>query len=178
MRTFFKILLLIILTTLSIDLHAQWKVETTTDDYTMETEHKMYYYEGNCLIAGYSPELETIRIMRLYDGSAYFDEAYDAYINNNGRIDPKTITVFYRIIYPSKEFEEQQESLEFEYGGKGVDFKINTDGFFSMFSLFCPADKLKKANYINFQYYDSISDRIVTQKISLAGFTRCYNLCK
>ena len=63
------------------------------------------------------------------------------------------------------------------FEGYGDDGKIDTDGFFSYFYLSLEPDQLKKSNYLSLKYYDKVAGSIV-KRISLAGFTKCYNQVK
>lgn len=49
--------------------------------------------------------------------------------------------------------------------------------FLAIFYLPLEPDQLKKSNYLSLKYNDKVAGSIV-KRISLAGFTKCYNLIK
>ena len=69
--------------------------------------------------------------------------------------------------------ELENEKIYFQ--GYGDDDRIDSNGFYSFFWIKCSPDKLKKANYVTFKYFDSITNNITTRKIRLNSFARSYN---
>jgi len=77
------------------------------------------------------------------------------------------------------QFEEFSfDNVSIYYRGYEDDGKIGISGFYSYFYLSVSSEQLKKANYLTFKYYDSISGEVLTKKLSLAGFTKCINSIK
>lgn len=184
-----KILLAIILATFTITLNAQgyWKLKSKTDDYTMENVYSIWHYSRDLysrdiIDAIYFVKAKCLVVMRDYDEIDYTNTCRHTAIDidNDGKIDNYTGPIYCRIIY-SREYEE----LKLEAVGGGISYsgytddgKIDANGFYSSFSFYCEPVQLKKANYIIFRYYDKISEQMISQKLSLAGFTKAYNLIK
>ena len=76
-----------------------------------------------------------------------------------------------------EEIKQDSYDTTMYFEGYGDDGKIDTDGFFSYFYLSLEPDQLKKSNYLSLKYYDKVAGSIV-KRISLAGFTKCYNQVK
>ena len=159
----------IILATFSMALNAQgyWKLESKTDDYTMEKEYLISHYSRGLIDAIYFVNDENLKVIRDYKGLTYFDTCWNAAVYNDGKIDDYTGTIYCRLINSGDDYEEF----------KLDDMTISYD-FFSYFYVACEPEQLKKANYITFQYYDKISEQTISRKISLAGFTKVYNSIK
>ncbi len=155
-----------------------WKLNSITDDYTLEKSHVLCHFEGNNLDAAYYFNTGLLKIIKSYDGSAFFDTCWNAKIYNDGYIDDYEGTIFCRLIY-SKDFDEfELNDMPIHYGGYEDGDKIGLGGFYSFFWIMCEIDKLKKANYITFKYYDKITDEMVSKKISLSGFSKGCSLIK
>lgn len=176
-----RLLLALMLVTFSFSLYAQgyWKLESKTDDYTMEKEYLISHYTKGLIDAIYFVNDQQLKVIKDYRGLSYFDACWNAQIYNDGKIDDYTGTVYCRLINSGSDYEEfELEDMTIYYTGLADDGKIDTNGFFSSFYVGCKPEQLKKANYITFRYYDKISDQIINRKISLAGFTKAYNSMK
>ena len=160
-----------------------WFADSFYDDFTMEEIHsvKHYNYEGDIgidaiyyLVNGY------LKIIKEYDRLAFFNEATDAEVYNNGKISDYVGKVTYRFIYKdASDYEEfEKENVIIRFLGYGQDNKITTDGFYGSFFLKCDYLKLQKANYLTLKYYDKIAKKMVTKRINLSGFTKAYNSFK
>lgn len=174
-----RLLALITFTLVAVTLQAQgfWKVESTTDDYTMEKSYVVSHYYGDAIDAVYFVNDSTLKIIKNYDGRAYFDACWKASVENDGKIDDYVGTVYCRIIRTSSDYDEYTlDDTVISYTGFGDDGKIDANGFFSYFYLQVNPEDLKKSSYITFRYYDKISDQIISKKVSLAGFTKAYNV--
>lgn len=173
-----RLLFIITIFLFSISLNAQgyWKLESKTNDYTMEKEYFISHYTRGLIDAIYFINEEQLKIIRDYKGLTYFDACWNAAIYNDGRIDDYTGTIYCRLINSGKDYEEfELDDMTISYDGYAGDGKIDTNGFFSYFYVGCKPEQLKRANYITFQYYDKISEQTISRKISLAGFTKAYN---
>lgn len=173
-----RLLLAIILATFSIISNAQgyWKLESKTDDYTMEKEYLISHYSRGLIDAIYFVNSENLKVIRDYKGLTYFDACWNAAVYNDGKIDDYTGTIYCRLINSGNAYEEfKLDDMTISYNGYATDRKIDTNGFFSYFFVSCEPEQLKKANYITFLYYDKTSEQTISRKISLAGFTKAYN---
>ena len=75
-----------------------WKLESNEDDYTMEKIYMIVHYVGGNIDAVYFPANNSLRVVKTYDGLAYFDTAWDAAVKNDGKISSRITSVDYRLI--------------------------------------------------------------------------------
>lgn len=155
-----------------------WKLESDIDDYTMEESYTLVHYLDGKIDAFYYEDLGVLNVIKKY-GTPYLSKAIDAAVYHNGKIEDNVTTIYCRLINTASDYEEfELENQKIMFKGYEDDGKIGVDGFYSYYFIKCGADQLKKANFISFQYYDPISEQTVTKRISLAGFTKCYNQIK
>ena len=154
-----------------------WKLESNEDDYTMEKIYMIVHYVDGNIDAVYFPANNSLRVVKTYDGLAYFDTSWNAAVKNDGKISSRITSVDYRLIITKDNYTEDSYDTTMYFEGYGDDGKIDTDGFFSYFYLSLEPDQLKKSNYLSLKYYDKVAGPIV-KRISLAGFTKCYNQVK
>ncbi len=123
----------------------------------------------------YYPQDSLIKVVKSYSKRVYFDKIISTIVDNNCTIDSYKTTIWSRLIYANDydEFELENEKIYFQ--GYGDDDRIDSNGFYSFFWIKCSPDKLKKANYVTFKYFDSITNNITTRKIRLNSFARSYN---
>ena len=98
----------IILATFSMALNAQgyWKLESKTDDYTMEKEYLISHYSRGLIDAIYFVNDENLKVIRDYKGLTYFDTCWNAAVYNDGKIDDYTGTIYCRLIISGDDYEE------------------------------------------------------------------------
>ncbi len=175
-----KLGLLLVMMLLSATAYCQgrWVLDSTTDDYTMEKNYILVHYEAKTIDAVFYPNDSSIKIIKDYNGSSYFDACWNAAIENDGRIDSKEVQLDCRLITNGQFEEFSFDDLRIYYRGYEDDGKIGTSGFYSYFFLNVSPEQLMKANYLTYRYFDSISGDVLTKRISLAGFTKCMNLIK
>ena len=82
-----RTLMVVILTVFSITLKAQgyWKLESNTDDYTMEKEYIICHYSKGLIDAVYFVNDKNLKVIRTYEGLTYFDTCWNAKIYNDGK---------------------------------------------------------------------------------------------
>ena len=148
-----------------------WVRHAVTDEYTTETNYIMYYYKDGLVHAVYFPEDEQLKIIRYYDGLKYFDQTWDAMMDNNGRLPSKTSDVSVRIIRTKTDYDEDEITKTISY----TEVDRAGDSFFSYFFIAIEPDILKKAQSISFKWFDYLSYETFKINISLTGFTACYN---
>lgn len=56
------------------------------------------HYVGGNIDAVYFPADNSLRVIKTYDGLAYFDTAWDAAVKNDGKISSRITSVDYRLI--------------------------------------------------------------------------------
>ena len=166
MRKFILMFFLILIANIT-RAQGYWKLESNEDDYTMEKIYMIVHFPAN----------NSLRVVKTYDGLAYFDTAWDAAVKNDGNISSRITSVDYRLIITKDNYTEDSYDTTMYFEGYGDDGKIDTDGFFSYFYLPFEPDQLKKSNYLSLKYNDKVAGSIV-KRISLAGFTKCYNQVK
>lgn len=176
MRKFILMFFLILIANIT-RAQGYWKLESNEDDYTMEKIYMIVHYVGGNIDAVYFPADNSLRVVKTYDGLAYFDTAWDAAVKNGGKISSRITSVDYRFIITKDNYTEDSYDTTMYFEGYGDDGKIDTDGFFSYFYLPLEPDQLKKSNYLSLKYNDKVAGSIV-KRISLAGLTKCYNLIK
>jgi len=128
--------------------------------------------------AVFFPNDSSIKIIKDYNGTSYFDACWKAAVEHDGRIASKEIQLDCRLITNGQFEEFSFDNVSIYYRGYEDDGKIGISGFYSYFYLSVSSEQLKKANYLTFKYYDSISGEVLTKKLSLAGFTKCINSIK
>ena len=171
------IFILFAFSTYPIFAQGYWKLDYTTDDYTMERNYVLCHYTSGSMDAAYFPNDSILKIMRDYKGLSYFDTCWDAAIENDGRISDSDQTIYTRLIF-ANDYAEKVEDVTISYRGSGDDGKIDTNGFYSAFYIYYTPDELKKANFVTFKYYDKITGNTRALKLSLSGFTKCYSAIK
>lgn len=150
-----------------------WVKQAKTDEYTTETSYIMYYYKNGLVHAVYFPEDESLKVIKYYDGLKYFDNTWDAMMDNNGQLPTKSADVSMRIIRTKTDYDEQVffKSIYF------TDVSAPGEAFFSYFFVDVDAADLKKAQSISFKWYDTMDYNTYAINISLSGFASCYNSC-
>ena len=150
-----------------------WVKQPNTDEYTMETTYIMFYYKNGLVHAVYFPEHETLKVIKYYDGLKYFDQTWDALMDNNGRLPDQYADVSMRIIRTKTDYDEHDfyKSISF------TDVSTPGELFFSFFFVEVDASELKKAQSISFKWYDKMDYDTYVININLAGFSTCYNAC-
>lgn len=150
-----------------------WVKQTKTDEYTTETSYIMFYYKNGLVQAVYFPEDEMLKVIKYYDGLKYFDQTWDAMMDNNGRLPDQYADVSMRIIRTKTDYDEQEfyKSISF------TDVSTPGDPFFSFFFVSVDAADLKKAQSISFKWFDKMDYDTYAINISLSGFTTVYNAC-
>lgn len=175
-------LLLLLLVILGTTARAQgyWKLDSNVDDYTMEKSYILIHRLNNDIDAIFYPEDGALKVFKDYGERAYMRQAIDAVVDNDGRINDNVTTIYCRLINTASDYEEfVLEDYKIKFKGADEDGKIGVNGgFYSYFYVLFKPEQLKKANFVSFRYYDTVSDKVVTKRISLAGFTKCYNLIK
>lgn len=174
-----KLLISILFAFSTFPIFAQgyWKLDYSTDDYTMEKNYVLCHYTSGSMDAAYFPNDSVLKVMRDYKGLPYFDACWDAAVENDGRISDSEQTIFTRLIF-AKDYAEKVENVTISYRGSGDDGKIDTNGFYSAFYIYYAPEDLKKANFVTFKYFDKIIGDIRVLKLSLSGFTKCYSAIK
>ncbi len=167
-----KIIIFIFLLIYTIPSLAQWKVETQEDDYTLEKYYILTYTKSRANArAVYFPDTEKIRIAYVFDGLKYFDQTWDATIENNAVIDGRKIYGSCRVINSDKTYEEFFGPYYMWFTG----FDRAGDTFAGCIDIEMDPSLLKKGQYLTVRISNPFIDDHITMKISLAGFTAAYN---
>ena len=152
-----------------------WKVTTSTDDFTDEKSYRCDYFEGKNPLpsAVYWPRSGAMTIIELFDGSLYFDVTFDAVMDNRGHINDKYIDYDLHIKFPKGEIREDSDHTNMGY----MDIKRAGETFAGMFNIVVTLDDLKRGTSIAVRWEDPIKGKTVVKKISLTGFTKCFEEC-
>ena len=150
-----------------------WVKQAKTDEYTTETTYIMYYYKNGLVHAVYFPEDESLKVIKYYDGLKFFDQTWDAMMDNNGYLPSQNTDVSMRIIRSKSDFDEQEFYKTISF----TDVSTPGEPFFSFFFVDVEAAELKKAQSISFKWYDKMDYNKYAINISLTGFSTCYNAC-
>ena len=148
-----------------------WVTHKKTDEYTTETSYIMYYYKDGKVYAVYFPEDEELKVIKYFDGLKYFDQTWDALMDNNGYFPSRESEVSARLIRTKSDYDEDVYSETISY----TDVDRVGQTFFSYFFFHIEPEKLKKAQSISFRWFDYLAYETFTLNISLSGFTACYN---
>ena len=180
MKKYLLMLLMLVVTTAAVHAQGYWRLKSQMDNYTMEYSYAIVHYVGRDCDAVYFPADSTLKVIRDYDGLTYFDTTWKAAIENDGKIDSYETNVSYRFIISKDDYYENDFNAQVDFEGYSDDGKIgvNNGGFFSSFYLPVIPTAMKMSNYFTCMYYDKISSKTITKRLSLAGFTKCYNQMK
>lgn len=104
------------------------------------------HYVGGNIDAVYSPADNSLRVVKTYDGLAYFDTAWDAAVKNDGKISSRITSVDYRLIITKDNYTEDSYDTTMYFEGYGDDGKIDTDGFLAI--SICPLNQTNSKRVI------------------------------
>ena len=111
----------------SIIAQTGWELNISTDDYTMEKIYRvMYNDEKGVPAASFNPDEESLNIMKFYSGKTFFDESFNAMMDNGGHIAPWSTVIEYRFVKGEDYKEYEEAGVEIVYYGFDEDHRINT----------------------------------------------------
>ena len=149
-----------------------WEAYTMEDEYTGKKTHYMRYYDQQQrLAASFFPGPNRMAVLEWYDGLLYFDVTFDAVMDNRGHIAKEQIDYEWRIAQVNGEADEDSGTVAMKYG----DVKRAGETFYGFFMFDADADAMMSGQSIAVRWNDPIKGKKLVRKISLMGFTRCYD---
>lgn len=149
-----------------------WSAYTTEDEYTGKKSHYMRYFDSEQrLVASYFPSTGRMAVLEWYDGLLYFDVTFDAVMDNRGHIANEQIDYEWRIAQAKGEADEDFGTVAMKYG----DVERAGETFFGTFIFDADADAMMSGQSIAVKWRDPIKEKTLVRKVSLSGFTRCYD---
>lgn len=153
---------------------AGWAVDVSTDDFSGEKTYRcMYYDQQKVLTAVYWPQSGAMTLVDWYDGKLYFDVTFDAVMDNRGHIADRYISYEIHVNLPKGESREDDGTAKMGFS----DVSRAGEVFMSMFNINPTLDDLKRGTSLAVRYEDPIKGRQVVKKVSLSGFTKCFEDC-
>lgn len=153
---------------------AGWTVYTTEDEFTGKRSHCLRYYDQQrVLAASFWPGIDRLAILEWYDGKLYFDVTFDAVMDHRGHIADEEIDYEWRVALPKGESAEDFGTVALKFG----DVEQAGETFFGTFVFNADGEAMKAGQSVAVRWRDPIRGREMVRKISLVGFTRCYDEC-
>lgn len=151
-----------------------WTVYTTEDEYTGKRSHYMRYYNDRReLAASFFPGPNRMAVLEWYDGVLFMDETLEAVTERHGEFPDCEVDYEWRVALPKNDSAEDFGTVKMTFG----DVERVADTFFGTFVFDADGDAMKAGQSIAVRWHDPMRGKQVTRKISLAGFTKCYNEC-
>lgn len=151
-----------------------WTVYTTEDEYTGKRSHYLRYYNDRReLAASFFPGPNRMAVLEWYDGVLFMDETLEAVTERHGEFPDREVDYEWRVALPKNDSAEDFGTVKMTFG----DVEQVADTFFGTFVFDADGDAMKAGQSIAVRWHDPMRGKQVTRKISLAGFTKCYNEC-
>jgi hypothetical protein len=149
-----------------------WTVDVSEDAFSGKKDYHCFYYDQQKVLgAVYYPESGFLTVIDWFDGKLYFDVSFDAVMDNRGHIAKEQIDYEWRIAQVNGEADEDFGTVAMKYG----DVKRAGETFFGTFIFDADADAMMSGQSIAVRWKDPIKGKKLVRKISLMGFTRCYD---
>ena len=101
------------------------------------------------------------------------DETLEAVTERHGEFPDREVDYEWRVALPKDDSTEDFGTVKMKFGG----VEQVGDTFFSTMVFDVDRDALMAGKWIAVRWNDPLRGKQVTRKISLAGFTKCYNEC-
>lgn len=151
-----------------------WAVDVSEDDFSGEKTYRcMYYDQQKVLTAVYWPMSGALTVIDWYDGKLYFDVTFDAVMDNRGHIADRYISYDVHVNFPKGESREDNGVTKQGF----TDVSRAGEVFMCMFNIYPTLDDLKRGTSIAVRWDDAIKGKTMVKKISLVGFTKCFEDC-
>lgn len=151
-----------------------WTVYTMEDEYTGKRSHYLRYYNDRReLAASFFPGPNRLAVLEWYDGVLFMDETLEAVTERHGEFPDREVDYEWRVALPKNDSAEDFGTVKMTFG----DVERVGDTFFGTFVFNVDCDAMKAGQSIAVRWTDPLRDKQVVRKISLAGFTKCYNEC-
>ena len=151
-----------------------WTVYTSEDEYSGKKSHCLRYYDQQrVLTASFWPGIDRMAVLEWYDGVLFMDETLEAVAERHGEFPDREVDYEWRVALPKNDSAEDFGTVKMTFG----DVERVADTFFGTFVFDADGDAMKAGQSIAVRWHDPMRGKQVTRKISLAGFTKCYNEC-
>ena len=149
-----------------------WSVYTTEDEYSGKKSHYMRYYDQqHRLAASFFPGPNRLAVLEWYDGVLFMDETLEAVTDRHGKFPDRQVDYEWRVALPKDDSSEDFGTVKMTFG----DVDRVGDTFFGTFVFDVDCDELMAGKSIAVRWHDPMRDEQLVRKISLQGFTRCYD---
>lgn len=149
-----------------------WVAYTTEDEYTGKKSHFMHYFDDRQrLAAAFFPGSNRMAVMEWYDGVLFMDETLEAVTEHRGEFPDRQVDYEWRVTLPKDDSTEDFGTVNMTFG----DVERAGDTFFGTFVFDADLDAMMAGKWIAVRWNDPLRQKQVVRKISLAGFTRCYD---
>lgn len=150
-----------------------WTAYTTEDDFTGKRSHYMQYFDERRRLAAVFFLQGKMGVMEWYDGILFMDETLEAVTEHHGEIADREVDYEWRVALPKDDSDEDFGTVSMMFG----DVEQVGDTFFGTFVFDMDAAKMKAGRSVAVRWTDPLSGKQTVKKISLAGFTRCFDEC-
>ena len=150
-----------------------WTAYTTEDEYSGKRFHYMRYFDDRLRLAAVFFLQGRMGVMEWYDGVLFMDETLEAVPERHGEIPDRQVDYEWRVTLPKNDSEEDFGTVKMTFG----DVERAGDTFFGTFVFDMDAATIKTGQSVAVRWYDPLRDKQVVRKISLTGFTRCFDEC-
>ena len=150
-----------------------WTAYTTEDEFSGKRSHYMRYFDEQRVLAAVYFMQGRMGVMVWNDGVLFMDETVEAVTEHHGKLPSREVDYEWRVAMAKGESEEDFGSVKMTFGS----VERVGDTFFSTFVFDADTEAMKAGQWIAVRWHDPLRDEQVTRRISLAGFTRCYDEC-
>ena len=149
-----------------------WTVYTSEDEYSGKKSHCLRYYDQQrALAASFWPGIDRMAVLEWYDGVLFMDETLEAVTERHGEFPDRQVDYEWRVALPKNDSAEDFGTVKMTFG----DVERVADTFFGTFVFDADGDAMMAGKWIAVRWNDPLRQEQVVKRISLAGFTRCYD---
>ncbi len=174
-KKMFVLALMAVVTVLQIQAQVArggWETYTTEDEYTGKKNHYMRYFDDReRWTASFFPGPNRLGVLEWYDGVLFMDETLEAVTEHHGKLPERDVDYEWRVELPKDDSTEDFGTVKMKFGG----VEQVGDTFFSTMVFDVDRDALMAGKWIAVRWQDPLRHEQVVKRISLAGFTRCYD---
>ena len=161
-----------VLTELTAMARGGWEAYTTEDEYTGKKNHYMRYFDDKeRWTASFFPGPNRLGVLEWYDGVLFMDETEKAVLEHHGKLPERDVDYEWRVELPKDDSTEDFGTVKMKFG----DVERAGDTFFSTMVFDVDCNDLMAGKWISVRWNDPLRHEQVVKRISLAGFTRCYD---
>jgi hypothetical protein len=151
-----------------------WGAYTTEDEFTGKKNHYMRYFDDReRWTASFFPGPNRLGVLEWYDGVLFMDETLEAVTERHGEFPDRQVDYEWRVALPKDDSNEDFGTVKMTFG----DVERAGDTFFGTFVFDMDAATMKAGRSVAVRWTDPLRGKQVVRKISLAGFTRCFDEC-